>query len=131
MPSWIDNALDLHAKAIAVRSQRAEILASNLANADTPGYKARDVDFRQVLAQARGVSELRTTSQRHFSTSMGTSMGGDQLMYRMPTQASLDGNTVETQVEKAQFGENAVRYQASVNFINGSIKGLMLALRGE
>ncbi|MDM3871025.1 flagellar basal body rod protein FlgB [Porticoccus sp. W117] len=130
MPSWIDNALDLHAQAIAVRGRRAEILASNLANADTPGYKARDINFRDVLAQARGGSTLHTTSERHF-TSASSGLGGGEIVYRTPNQASLDGNTVETQVEKAQFGENAVRYQASVNFLNGSIKGLMLALRGE
>ncbi|UTW46394.1 flagellar basal body rod protein FlgB [bacterium SCSIO 12696] len=132
MPAWIDNALDLHAKAIDVRGRRAEILASNLANADTPGYKARDINFRDVLAQARGNSTLHTTSDRHFgSASSSAGLGQEGLVYRIPNQASLDGNTVETQVEKAQFGENAVRYQASVNFINGSIKGLLLALKGE
>ena len=129
MPSWIDNSLDLHAQAIAVRGRRAEILASNLANADTPGYKARDINFRDVLAQARGSSKLHTTSERHFG-SAGSAGGGD-IVYRIPNQASLDGNTVETQVEQAQFGENAVRYQASVNFLNGSIRGLLLALKGE
>ncbi|MCV6605879.1 MAG: flagellar basal body rod protein FlgB [Porticoccaceae bacterium] len=129
MPSWIDNALDLHAQAIAVRGRRAEILASNLANADTPGYKARDINFSEVLAQARGNSTLHTTSERHFGSTGG--VGGGDIVYRIPNQASLDGNTVETQVEQAQFGENAVRYQASVNFLSGSVRGLLLALKGE
>ncbi|MGS2724149.1 flagellar basal body rod protein FlgB [Porticoccus sp. GXU_MW_L64] len=129
MPSWINNALDLHAQAIAVRGRRAEILASNLANADTPGYKARDINFREVMAQVQGGSTLRTTSERHFGSAGAGSNG--ELIYRIPNQASLDGNTVETQVEQAQFGENALRYQASLNFLNGSIRGLMLALRGE
>ena len=130
MPSWIDNALDIHAKAIDVRGRRAEILASNLANADTPGYKARDINFRTVMAEARGNSMMHTTSERHFGSAASATGDGD-IIYRIPNQASLDGNTVETQVEQAQFGENAVRYQASVGFLNGSIKGLLLALRGE
>ena len=130
MPSWIDNALNLHAQAINVRGRRAEILASNLANADTPGYKARDINFRDVLAQAAGKSTLRTTSDRHFG-SAASHAGDGHMVYRIPNQASLDGNTVETQIEQAQFGENAVRYQASVNFLSGSVRGLLLALKGE
>lgn len=129
MPSWIDNSITVHATALSVRAKRAEILASNLANEDTPGYKARDIDFREVLSsQKQAVNGLRTTDSGHIST---VGVAGAALKYRIPTQMSADGNTVESQIEQAQFGENAVRYQASLNFLNGSLKGLMLALRGE
>lgn len=129
MPSFAD-ALGLHPQAVALRSQRAEILAANLANADTPGYRARDIDFREVLGQAGDATRLTTTRAGHRAVS-NPGPGGYALKYRQPTQASLDQNSVDSQAERAAFLDNAMRYQASVTFLNGRISGLITALRGE
>ncbi len=125
-----DTALGIHPKALAVREKRSEILAANLANADTPNYKARDMDFKSILKQslASGVSMERTHAG-HI-TSQQQLFGAD-VMYRNPSQASLDGNTVEAHVEQAKYAENAVQYQASLQFIGSRFSGLMTALRGQ
>jgi flagellar basal-body rod protein FlgB len=125
-----DKALGLHPQALALREKRSEVLASNLVNADTPGYKARDLDFKSILKQSlpSGLSMERTQSD-HFAPQR--QFLGAQLMYRNPGQVSLDGNTVEAQVEQAKYAENAVQYQASLSFINSSLSGLIMALRGE
>ena len=132
MPNQIDSYLGIHEAALKVRADRTEVLASNLANADTPNYKARDIDFKAVLSeQVAGQNEgLRATHSRHFSQSDVGGSSGEPL-YRTPTQASVDGNTVDTQVEKAAFMQNALQYQASLTFIDGRIKSLMTAIRGE
>jgi len=126
-----DNALGIHPQALALREKRGEILASNLANADTPDYKARDLDFKTVFQQtlAGKSSELNRSQQGHLA-SRNSVLGAD-LLYRNPQQASLDGNTVETHIEQAKYAENAVQYQASLQFINGKFSGLMSAIRGE
>lgn len=126
-----DKALgDLPAQ-LALYGKRSTVLASNLANADTPGFKARDIDFRSVLAAAdAGQMALKTTRPGHISTA-GDASGGADLLYRVPVQPSLDGNTVNTQVEQAEFTENAVRYQSTLTFLNGKFKGLKLAITGE
>lgn len=125
-----DQAFGIHATALGLRSQRAELLANNLANADTPGYKARDLDFRAILAgQAGGGERLRRTHERHLDAAVGAA-GGEPL-YRQPLQSSIDGNTVDTQIEQAEFMKNAMAYEASLRFLNGRIGGLMTALRGE
>ena len=129
MPSF-EQALGIHSTAVALRSRRAEILAANLANADTPGYQARDIDFREVLAAADDGSKLMTTRGRHF-TAPGAAPDGVTLKYRQPLHASLDQNTVDVQAERAAFLDNAMRYQASMTFLNGRISGLVNALRGE
>jgi flagellar basal-body rod protein FlgB len=125
-----DKALGIHTQALALREKRSEVLASNLVNADTPGYKARDLDFKSIFKQnmVAGVDLERTrpghvAPQQHLLSA--------RLMYRNPNQASLDGNTVETHIEQAKFAENAVQYQASLSFINNKLSGLMMALRGE
>lgn len=128
MPSF-DDALGIHAAAITLRARRAEVLASNLANADTPGYQARDIDFREALAAAGAPEHLTRTQPGHLGNG-----GGDAdyaLKYRQPLHASLDQNTVDVQAERAAFLDNAMRYQASLTFLNGRIAGLMSALRGE
>ena len=127
MPSFVE-ALGIHAEAVAFRSQRAEILATNLAHADTPGFRARDVDFRQVLG--RYAHAMRITDPRHLDGIRQVN-GNYTTRYRQPVQASLDQNTVDVQMERAAFLDNAMRYQASVTFLNGKISGLMSALRGE
>jgi flagellar basal-body rod protein FlgB len=131
----LDNTLGIHEIALKLRAQRMELLSSNLANADTPNYKARDVDFRSVLAEYQSntptqESTLRTTNAKHISSGEGETPAGDAL-YRNPLQPSIDGNTVDPQVEKAKFMENALQYQATLSFIDGRIKTLRKAIRGD
>lgn len=126
-----DRLFSNHDEALALRARRADVLASNLANADTPHYKARDIDFRDALAKAQGVQmNLQRTQASHLPVG-DASMFGAQLSYRVPTQAALDGNTVDAQQEQARFSENAVQYQATLTFLNGDIAGMMRALKGE
>ena len=132
----LNASLGVHADALRLRSQRAELIANNLANADTPNFKARDLDFRAALAasgcsDAAGGLALSTTQGRHVATP-GASAGPDgALRYRQPLAPSLDGNTVDVQVEQASFAENAVRYQATLTFINSKLRGLMTAITGQ
>lgn len=135
MPN-LDNALGMHEIALKLRAKRMEMLSSNLANADTPNYKAKDVDFRTVLSEYQSGTApahsggLKTTHARHFGTAEGI-VAGEQVLYRNPMQPSVDGNTVDPQVEKAKFMENALQYQATVSFIDGRIKSLRKAIRGD
>lgn len=127
----MDNLFGIHATALKLRANRAELLAANIANADTPNYKARDIDFKHVLKQAgTNTSDMVTTNVRHID-SAGTSKMGAEIMYRIPDQPSLDGNTVDLQTERSAFMENSIMYQASLRFLNGKINGLMTAIRGE
>jgi flagellar basal-body rod protein FlgB len=129
MPTIIDRAFGVHADALQLRARRGELLASNLANADTPNYKARDLDFRAALSKAQAATTLATTSAGHIGTQeVGSSV---QTQYRVPGQPSLDGNTVDTQIEQSKFAENAVRYRTSLSFLNSKIKGLMTAIKGD
>jgi flagellar basal-body rod protein FlgB len=127
-----ENVFGIHEQALLVHGQRLGVLAANLANADTPGYKARDIDFGTVLAHTQGETQmpLQVTHVAHITFDTDDAPLGD-LKYRNPYQASLDGNTVETPVEQAAFSENNVRYQASLNFINGTISELQLAINGQ
>ncbi|WP_250658527.1 flagellar basal body rod protein FlgB [Alkalimarinus coralli] len=129
-----DNALGIHEQALNVRVKRAEVLANNLANADTPGFKARDLDFKAVLnsklnqpGEAAPMSVAKTNS-KHLSTASASS---ESLLYRNPTQPSIDGNTVDTQQEMAAYMKNAMDYQASFQFLNGKFKSITNAIRGE
>jgi flagellar basal-body rod protein FlgB len=134
MPISTDSALGIHAEALALRARRAELLASNLANADTPGYKAKDVDFQTVLKrQEQGASAptLAVTNAAHISNTSAAGVTTTDVKYRVPSQPSLDGNTVDTHLEKATFADNAVRYQTSLVLLNRKIRGLMTALRGD
>lgn len=124
----IDSALGIHADALRLRERRTELLAANLANADTPGFKARDLDFKAVLAQ-QSAARLATTDAGHMREANGTAAA--QLMYRIPSQSSLDGNTVDPHLEKAAFAENTVRYQTTLMLLGSKISGLMTAIRGE
>lgn len=126
--SAIANHLNLHAQALQLREQRNGVLASNIANAATPGFKARDMDFGAALSQAIGAGELKTTHQGHMPVGTG---GGDGMLYRQATTASLDGNTVEIAVEQMEFAKNTLRYQSSLEFLNRKIRGLNTAIRGE
>jgi flagellar basal-body rod protein FlgB len=126
-----DNIFGIHERALVLRSQRAEVLSANLANADTPGYQARDFDFKAMLNRemSEGV-RMRTTHAGHIQSEQGA-VPPAQLLYRVPSQPSLDGNTVDTEREHAAFGANAIEYQASLSFINSKISGLRKALKGE
>ena len=124
-----DRALGVHAQALELRSKRTEVLAANLANADTPNYKARDLDFAATLASLQGEGQaLKATHAAHLQA-QGHNVG--DLLYRVPTQMSLDGNSVEEEQEKADFADNALRYQASLRFLGNRVQGLMSAIRGE
>ncbi|MBN2647041.1 MAG: flagellar basal body rod protein FlgB [Thiotrichales bacterium] len=130
-----ESIFGIHEHALQVRTQRGQILASNLANADTPNFKARDIDFRAALALQQDAFHkeslpMQATSHRHLAgdTLLSTQ---DFLKYRLPTQPSLDGNTVEAHIEKAQFMENAMQHQATLEFIDSRISGIRGALRGE
>ncbi len=132
MPIDLDSAFGIHAQALLLRSRRAELLAENLANADTPGYKARDIDFKQVLGAARSHAEaLKTTQPDHIQPGAANPVGVVRTGYRNPLQPSLDGNTVDVQVEQAAFARNAVDYQTSLTFLNGRIHTLLTAIKGE
>lgn len=121
----------IHEQALLLRSQRAEILAANIANADTPGFRARDFDFAAALRQASvAQSELDRGHTVHFPVA-STADSELRLQYRIPLQPSLDGNTVDLDVERAAFMENAMRYQASLRFLSGRVRGLLTAIRGE
>lgn len=131
--SVIDRAFSIHDDAMQLRSRRSSILAANIANADTPDYKARDMDFSAMMKQAQsGQSsnfEMSRTNENHLS---GTSLKvNPAIKYRNPLQASLDGNTVDMHVEQARFSENAVQYQTSLTLLNGKIGGLKLAIKGQ
>lgn len=127
-----DSALGIHADALRIRSQRAELLASNLANADTPNYKARDIDFQSAMKMASSNQNtgMVATNAKHFHTS-NSRFESPAIQYRTSMQDSLDGNTVDEQIEQAQFMQNSVQYQASLNFLGGKFKGLLTAIRGE
>lgn len=130
----LDKVFGIHQQGVRLRAQRAELLASNLANADTPNYKARDIDFKQVLQQtesAASAANMKTTSSKHLQSNGFANGMNAELQYRNPLQPSVDGNTVDTQHEKAQFIQNAVQYQVSLSFLSGKIKSLMTALKGE
>lgn len=109
---------------------RSQLLSSNIANADTPNYKARDIDFAAALKNAHsGQLTLRRTSELHMS-GRNENNGGAEIKYRIPTQPSLDGNTVQADVEQAAFAENAVQYRTSLAFLDGRIRGLRYAIKG-
>ena len=124
--------LSLHADALMLRERRGSVLASNIANAATPHFKARDFDFAAELARATGAGQgagLAVSDAGHIATSLDAGPGG--LGYRVPVSPSLDGNTVEIGVEQVQFAENTVDDQASLTLLNRRISGLMTAIRGE
>lgn len=134
-----NNALGIHPDAMLLRAKRAEILANNLANSDTPGFKARDINFQAMLAkeskkQAMTKSnslEMSATNSAHISTSSAGSRFDSELMYRNPSQPSIDGNTVDTQIEQTIFSRNAMDYNSSFEFLSKKFKGLKSAIRGE
>jgi flagellar basal-body rod protein FlgB len=126
----MDSILGVHEAALLYRARRMEVLAANLANADTPRYQARDLTFSALMDEHLGAArQLATTDARHLRIDPLASRS--TLQYRIPHQPSLDGNTVEADLELARYAENAVSYQASLLFANGKISTLRAALTGS
>lgn len=131
--------IDSHGKALELLSQRQKVLAGNIANADTPGFKARDFDFAQALSDARGEAapgrQLVATSMRHLAVG-GLERRADgvptaQLQWRTNEQPSLDNNSVDLDRERAHFADNALRYEATLRFINGDVRTMLSAITGQ
>lgn len=134
MASKFDNAIAFQQQALGLRAYRQQLIAGNIANADTPHYKARDIDFAAALknavaGRASGGVELARTSDRHLATAGG--QGPAPLLYRKETQSAVDGNTVDMDVERAQFAENAIFYEAGLTFITGRIRTMLSAVQGN
>jgi flagellar basal-body rod protein FlgB len=139
--------LDFHGRALLVRAERQKVLAGNIANADTPGFKARDIDFAAALqqavgssvagaapgarAQTVGLAAAGRTDPRHLPMAGATSGSDPKLLYRQPDQPSIDGNTVDLDRERANFADNSVRYEATLRFINGGVRTILSAIRGD
>jgi len=130
----IADEFHLYQRALGLRQQRQEVLAANIANADTPHYKARDMDFSASLRDAIGGAQhlppvrLNLTSERHIPA-QAPSAGRAQLLYRQPAQPALDGNTVEMDVERTQFADNTMRYQADLSLISQHLRTLHAAVQ--
>jgi flagellar basal-body rod protein FlgB len=140
MLNKLDTALSFHQNALRVRSQRQEIIAANIANADTPNYKARDIDFKSAMQQALGqgvqagstANGLSKTSDLHINaTPSNNAAGPNEPLFRPIIQGSVDGNSVDMDVERNQFVDNGLRYEASLNMINGQIKKMLTAIQGQ
>ena len=132
----LDPIFGIHAEAMSVQRRRMEVLSANIANADTPGFQARDVDFASALASvvkgdAQGATRTLSTDPRHIPMNLNPAGDGSRLAYRVPMQPSADGNSVDVQVEQAKFAEAALHYQASLQFADGRIRGLMTAITGQ
>ena len=132
-----DNYLGAFDDALVLRSRRSEILASNIANADTPGYKAKDIDFKSAMSSAMGSGsefkkntlKMTTTNNKHIQMSQNNF--STDIMYRNPYQPSLDGNTVDAGVEKTEFTKNAIHYNASLRFLTGKFQSLTKAIKSQ
>lgn len=135
MLNRLDDMLNFHTQALRVRDQRQQVLASNIANADTPHYKARDLDFRSALqgalqgSPAAGGAGLATTAPGHLGGKPGVA-AADGLLYRTPAQGSVDGNTVDMDAERAAFADNAVHYEFNLTRLTQQIKGMLAAIQG-
>ena len=137
----LTSALDFHGKALVVRAERQRTIASNIANADTPGYAARDVNFREAMSDALGTSgrpgmvrpEAGATHARHIpvASSTGSLGSGARLGYAVQTQPAMDGNSVDLDRERGNFVDNAVRYESTLRFINGSSRTILSAIQGQ
>jgi flagellar basal-body rod protein FlgB len=130
----LDDYFRPQATALSLRSQRQEVLASNIANNDTPGYKARDFDFKksfEAALQKNPVKPLQSTDPRHLQPKDSVDPLSKALLYRNPRQSGIDGNTVDMNAEMAAFSDNAIRYQAGITFMQKRIEGMRTALTGQ
>ena len=124
----LENPFGIHEKALAVRNQRMELISANIANADTPSFRAKDMDFQKVLSNVNP-SPMAATDVRHFDT--GEIENANGIVFRVPYNAAVDGNTVEINVEQAKYGEAAAQYQATLQFLESRISGIRKSLRGD
>lgn len=142
----LTSGLDFQAKALVIRSERQRVIASNIANADTPGYAARDVNFKEAMNAALGDNSLTVglaapasgtpggmSNARHIplQSSTGSLGSASALAYAAQTQPAMDGNSVDMDRERASFVDNSVRYEAALRFINGSSRGILSAIQGQ
>lgn len=130
----LTDSLNFQAEALVLRSERQRLIASNIANADTPGYVAREMDFAAALRQATGqglaAGAMAATATGHLQSASGAS-GQAALRYAAPSQTNLDRNTVDMDRERASFADNALRYEATLRFINGQVRTLTSAITGQ
>jgi flagellar basal-body rod protein FlgB len=129
----LSNALDFQAQALNLRAERQRLIASNIANADTPGYQARDMDFATALRQASGELKppgLATSDAGHISPDHGATADAE-LLYASPAMTNLDRNTVDMDRERASFADNSVKYEATLRFINSSVSTMLAAIKGQ
>lgn len=137
MAMSFDKALGLHEAVLKLRVERASVLSSNLANVDTPNYKARDLDFHAVLNQQLHTQELNNQQGRMISTNEGHQGNGgvgrpeSDFFYRTPSQPSVDGNTVDESIEHAEYSKNSMEFQIAFTLLNSKFKGLSKAIKGE
>jgi flagellar basal-body rod protein FlgB len=133
MLNRLTDNLDFHAQALTLRAERQRLIASNIANADTPGYVARDMDFSQALKEATGAMQparaLAASQPGHIAGTPGA-RGEPNLLYATPAQTNLDSNTVDMDRERANFVDNSVKYEATLRFINGNVRTMLDAIRG-
>ena len=134
MINRLTDTLNFQAEALALRSERQRLIASNIANADTPGYVAREMDFATALRQASGQAatpgRLQATAAGHIQPLAGARADAD-LRYATPSQTNLDRNTVDMDRERASFADNSVKYEATLRFINGSVRTMLEAIKGQ
>jgi len=134
MLNRLTDKLDYLGQALSLGSERQRLIASNIANADTPGYVARDMDFAHALRQATGAAAsggtVVTTHARHMALP-GAARADAQLLYSTPSQTNLDRNTVDMDRERASFAENALKYEATLRFINGNVRTTLDAIKGQ
>ena len=134
MVGKVDDFMRFHELSLSVRGQRQQLLASNIANADTPNYKARDIDFGAVMNAAlhrsgsQDAATLIKTTATHLDSKNGS---GVATQYRNNEQANMDGNTVDMDVERNQFAENSLRYEASLTILNMQIRNMLSAIQGQ
>ena len=139
MQNRLTQALDFQSQALVLRAERQRLIASNIANADTPGYQAREIDFAKTLQQMTGSGAtigapalLAGTNARHLATGgASAAMRDSQMLYAAPSQTNLDANTVDMDRERASFADNAVKYEASLRFINGSVRSMLDAMKSH
>ena len=137
MLNRLTSSIDFQGQALGLRAERQRLIASNIANADTPGYVARDIDFAQALRDATGsaasiasAASLNTTQRQHLA-GPGGARSESGLLYATPSQNQIDRNTVDMDRERANFADNSVKYEATLRFINGGVRTMLDAIRGQ
>jgi flagellar basal-body rod protein FlgB len=135
MLNQLTKSLDFQGQALSLRSERQRLIASNIANADTPGYVARDMDFSQALREATGAARatgaMAATSAGHLSGTSNGARSEPNLLYSTASQTNLDSNSVDMDRERAAFADNAVKYEATLRFINGNVRTMLDAIKGQ